>query len=284
MSSVVRSTALRAGGACVRCRKGKTKCVYENGRAPCKNCAKGMHECYLPSESMSHGGHGVSPARIQQRARESLPSERAITGTSGERQGPPPSSVSRHVSTSSEKYVDFLSSVLALAFQFAFRAHFRLLHFPFPVVAFFERVPPVGSIRALSSGTPWLPRSAETAFSSAVFSEDHATPHFLRPASFTQTVQSRFPLLRAFLPVTVPLTWPLRPSPTDSCGPWPLTYHPLPALAFCAAGSSHPHPSCRRLHLITSPSFLVAGRFFFSFRNIHSFVLQTSAVHSVFSQ
>ncbi|KAJ2894329.1 hypothetical protein MKZ38_007725 [Zalerion maritima] len=34
MASVVRSTALRAGGACVRCRKGKTKCVYENGRAP----------------------------------------------------------------------------------------------------------------------------------------------------------------------------------------------------------------------------------------------------------
>ncbi|KAK0715980.1 hypothetical protein B0H67DRAFT_487525 [Lasiosphaeris hirsuta] len=103
MASAVRSTALRAGGACVRCRKGKTKCVYENGRAPCKNCAKGMHECYLPSESMSHGGHGVSPARVQQRARESLPSERAVSGASGERQGPPASNVSRHVSSTAEK-------------------------------------------------------------------------------------------------------------------------------------------------------------------------------------
>ncbi|KAG7288242.1 hypothetical protein NEMBOFW57_007773 [Staphylotrichum longicolle] len=103
MASVVRSTALRAGGACVRCRKGKTKCVYENGRAPCKNCAKGLHDCYLPSESMSHGGHGVSPARVQQRARESLPSERTVSSTSGDRQAPPASSVSRHVSTTTEK-------------------------------------------------------------------------------------------------------------------------------------------------------------------------------------
>ncbi|KAL2133530.1 hypothetical protein VTI74DRAFT_2216 [Chaetomium olivicolor] len=103
MASVVRSTALRAGGACVRCRKGKTKCVYENGRAPCKNCAKGMHECYLPSESMSHGGHGVSPARVQQRARESLPSERAVSSASGDRQAPPASGVSRHVSNTTEK-------------------------------------------------------------------------------------------------------------------------------------------------------------------------------------
>ncbi|KAF3767336.1 hypothetical protein M406DRAFT_328420 [Cryphonectria parasitica EP155] len=84
--SAVRATALRAGGACVRCRKGKTKCVYENGRAPCKNCAKGMHECYLPSESMSHGGHGVSPARTTQRSREALPTERSnASGTHTER-------------------------------------------------------------------------------------------------------------------------------------------------------------------------------------------------------
>jgi len=103
MASVVRSTALRAGGACVRCRKGKTKCVYENGRAPCKNCAKGMHECYLPSESMSHGGHGVSPARVQQRARESLPADRAVANTSADRQVPPSSAVSRHVATTVEK-------------------------------------------------------------------------------------------------------------------------------------------------------------------------------------
>lgn len=113
MSAAVRSTALRAGGACVRCRKGKTKCVYENGRAPCKNCAKGLHECYLPSESMSHGGHGVSPARIHQaRVRESLPSERAVSGVTGDRQGVPASSVSRHVSSTTEKYVSrpFLGS------------------------------------------------------------------------------------------------------------------------------------------------------------------------------
>jgi len=105
-SSVVRSTALRAGGACVRCRKGKTKCVYENGRAPCKNCAKGMHECYLPSESMSHGGHHVTPVRVPQRSRESLPSERHNGGGgSSDRQGPSASSASRHVSSTSEKYV-----------------------------------------------------------------------------------------------------------------------------------------------------------------------------------
>ncbi|KAK3898923.1 hypothetical protein C8A05DRAFT_37477 [Staphylotrichum tortipilum] len=104
MASVVRSTALRAGGACVRCRKGKTKCVYENGRAPCKNCSKGLHDCYLPSESMSHGGHGVSPARVQQRARESLPTERTVSSTSGERQAPPASStVARHTATTTEK-------------------------------------------------------------------------------------------------------------------------------------------------------------------------------------
>ncbi len=103
MAAVVRSTALRAGGACVRCRKGKTKCVYENGRAPCKNCAKGMHECYLPSESMSHGGHGVSPARVPQRTRESLPSDRAVAGSSGDRPGAPASTVSRHVSSTTEK-------------------------------------------------------------------------------------------------------------------------------------------------------------------------------------
>ncbi|KAI0596791.1 hypothetical protein F4775DRAFT_584679 [Biscogniauxia sp. FL1348] len=79
MTSVVRGTSLRAGGACVRCRKGKTKCVYENGRAPCKNCAKGMHECYLPSESLAHhNGQSPRPAR----PRESLPGERSVSATS----------------------------------------------------------------------------------------------------------------------------------------------------------------------------------------------------------
>jgi len=85
MASVVRGTSLRAGGACVRCRKGKTKCVYENGRAPCKNCAKGMHECYLPSESLAHH-HGQSPARVS-RPRESLPhGERSASTVASDRQ------------------------------------------------------------------------------------------------------------------------------------------------------------------------------------------------------
>lgn len=123
MSSAVRSTALRAGGACVRCRKGKTKCVYDNGRAPCKNCAKGMHECYLPSESMSHGGHGVSPARVQHRVRDSLPSERIVSGVAGDRQGPPASAVSRHVSSTNDKYVPFLPSP-ARSFAAALRFFF----------------------------------------------------------------------------------------------------------------------------------------------------------------
>ncbi|KAK7957817.1 fungal specific transcription factor domain-containing protein [Apiospora saccharicola] len=90
MSSVARGTSLRAGGACVRCRKGKTKCVYENGRAPCKNCAKGMHECYLPSESMAHH-HGQSPARVTvSRPRESLPGgERSVSASANEGQPAP---------------------------------------------------------------------------------------------------------------------------------------------------------------------------------------------------
>lgn len=106
-SGVVRSTALRAGGACVRCRKGKTKCVYENGRAPCKNCAKGMHECYLPSESMAHH-HGQSPARhttassSHRPARESLPG--AGPGASdSSRQAAVGSAAARHVHAASEK-------------------------------------------------------------------------------------------------------------------------------------------------------------------------------------
>lgn len=104
-SGVVRSTALRAGGACVRCRKGKTKCVYENGRAPCKNCAKGMHECYLPSESMAHH-HGQSPARhasssAHRPARDSLPA--AGAGATDARQPVVGSTSARHVQAASEK-------------------------------------------------------------------------------------------------------------------------------------------------------------------------------------
>ncbi|KAF4438309.1 general repressor of transcription [Fusarium acutatum] len=102
-SGVVRSTALRAGGACVRCRKGKTKCVYENGRAPCKNCAKGMHDCYLPSESMAHH-HGQSPARHanpHRPPRDSLPA--AGPGVVAEaRQPVVGSSAARHVQTGSD--------------------------------------------------------------------------------------------------------------------------------------------------------------------------------------
>lgn len=118
--SAVRATALRAGGACVRCRKGKTKCVYENGRAPCKNCSKGMHECYLPSESMSHGGHGVSPARVTHRVREALPSERASSGGAGAgdpRHGPAHSTAvaSRNAAPANEKYVSNISFFFSLS-------------------------------------------------------------------------------------------------------------------------------------------------------------------------
>ncbi|KAI0844367.1 hypothetical protein F5Y00DRAFT_256048 [Daldinia vernicosa] len=101
MASVVRGTSLRAGGACVRCRKGKTKCVYENGRAPCRNCAKGMHECYLPSESMAHH-HGQSPARPP-RPRESLPGERSVSATSDRQPVASGTVLPRNMQTNSEK-------------------------------------------------------------------------------------------------------------------------------------------------------------------------------------
>lgn len=104
MSGVIRSTALRAGGACVRCRKGKTKCVYDRGPSnPCKNCAKGMHDCYLPSESVSHHS-GQSPARhaaSSRPARESLPA--SGSGSSDSRQAVVGSSGPRHTQSSSEK-------------------------------------------------------------------------------------------------------------------------------------------------------------------------------------
>ncbi|KOS23312.1 putative transcriptional regulatory protein [Escovopsis weberi] len=104
MASAVRNTALRAGGACVRCRKGKTKCVYENGRAPCKNCAKGMHECYLPSESMAHH-HGQSPARHpagHRPARDHVPASSG-PGASDNRQPAVGSGGARHVPPNAEK-------------------------------------------------------------------------------------------------------------------------------------------------------------------------------------
>ncbi|KAI1133810.1 hypothetical protein F5Y05DRAFT_406994 [Hypoxylon sp. FL0543] len=101
MASVVRGTSLRAGGACVRCRKGKTKCVYENGRAPCRNCAKGMHECYLPTDSMAHH-HGQSPARP--RPRESLPGgERSVSATSDRQPVSTGAVLPRNVQANSEK-------------------------------------------------------------------------------------------------------------------------------------------------------------------------------------
>ncbi|KAI1822289.1 hypothetical protein F4861DRAFT_532376 [Xylaria intraflava] len=99
--SVVRGTSLRAGGACVRCRKGKTKCVYDNGRAPCKNCAKGLHECYLPSESTAHV-HGQSPARLP-RPRDSLPGDRNVSATSERQPAAAGAVMPRNLQTSNEK-------------------------------------------------------------------------------------------------------------------------------------------------------------------------------------
>ncbi|KAI1123450.1 hypothetical protein F5Y10DRAFT_251854 [Nemania abortiva] len=101
MTSVVRGTSLRAGGACVRCRKGKTKCVYDNGRAPCKNCAKGMHECYLPSESNAHL-HGQSPARVA-RPRESLPGDRTVATTSDRQPAATGAVIPRNLQATNEK-------------------------------------------------------------------------------------------------------------------------------------------------------------------------------------
>ncbi|KAJ4158718.1 uncharacterized protein LMH87_009232 [Akanthomyces muscarius] len=104
MSGVIRSTALRAGGACVRCRKGKTKCVYDRGPSqPCKNCSKGMHDCYLPSESAAHH-NGQSPARHTNQSRPSRDSLPASgSGSSDARQAVVGSSGPRHTQTSSEK-------------------------------------------------------------------------------------------------------------------------------------------------------------------------------------
>ncbi|KAJ8108710.1 hypothetical protein ONZ43_g6343 [Nemania bipapillata] len=101
MASVARGTSLRAGGACVRCRKGKTKCVYDNGRAPCKNCAKGMHDCYLPSESNAHL-HGQSPARVA-RPRESLPGDRNVPTTSDRQPAAAGAVIPRNLQTANEK-------------------------------------------------------------------------------------------------------------------------------------------------------------------------------------
>lgn len=95
-------TSLRAGGACVRCRKGKTKCVYENGRPPCKNCSKGLHECYLPSESLAHH-HGQSPARVTRPARESLPGDRSTSNAGERQQAATQSHGSRPAQSNSEK-------------------------------------------------------------------------------------------------------------------------------------------------------------------------------------
>lgn len=137
-SGVVRSTALRAGGACVRCRKGKTKCVYENGRAPCKNCAKGMHDCYLPSETMAHH-HGQSPARHanpHRPPRDNLPAAGPSAATEA-RQPVVGSSAARHVQTGSDKYVvNFLSSRLIFPSCF----HFSI------IVSVLDRFPTSGFI------------------------------------------------------------------------------------------------------------------------------------------
>lgn len=53
---------------------------------------------------MSHGGHGVSPARIPQRNRDSLPSDARSTGGAGvDRSVPNPSAASRHTAIGTEK-------------------------------------------------------------------------------------------------------------------------------------------------------------------------------------
>ncbi|PTD06741.1 hypothetical protein FCULG_00006755 [Fusarium culmorum] len=110
MASSIRSTtALRAGSACTRCRKGKTKCVYESGRPPCKNCAKGMHDCYLPSESLQHHGGG-SPARHAShphRPRDNVP---AAAAPAAERQPVVGAAPTRHAQTGSDKLTPELIS------------------------------------------------------------------------------------------------------------------------------------------------------------------------------
>jgi hypothetical protein len=191
MASVVRSTALRAGGACVRCRKGKTKCVYENGRSPCKNCAKGMHECYLPSESMSHGGHGVSPARVQQRARESLPSERTVSSTSGDRQAPPPSSVSRHVSTTTEKYVPFSFPVFPTFARIAQLFSCVGAWFPVPTLIFPPRFP-VAPLPAPFSFRARAPSTRRVPQFLALAPAGQAVPIFPTRTSFPKPARAIF--------------------------------------------------------------------------------------------
>lgn len=87
----------------MRCRKGKTKCVYENGRAPCKNCAKGMHDCYLPSETMAHH-HGQSPARhvnAHRPPRDAIPASGA--GGAAEARQAVVGNAARHVQANPEK-------------------------------------------------------------------------------------------------------------------------------------------------------------------------------------
>jgi hypothetical protein len=107
MASASRTQTLRAGAACQRCRRGKTRCVYENGQPPCKNCAKGMHDCYLPSEGMT-ASHTTSPARNLHRPRDSLP-ERGLSSSTAERTGSAASALPRHAASGFEKYVYHLS-------------------------------------------------------------------------------------------------------------------------------------------------------------------------------
>lgn len=239
MASVVRSTALRAGGACVRCRKGKTKCVYEGGRAPCKNCAKGMHDCYLPTDSMSHGAHGVSPARVQQRARESLASERAVSSTSGDRQAPPPSSAARHVSTTTEKYVYFYFLFFSLMFPFAFgqnRCFFTILRgcAGFSGCARILLVH-ISLFSFLSRALRWQ-RLFSRPLPVASTTPSPGSPNFLRPAFISQTGTRNF-----------------SPAP---CAPSRLTPRSVLALARNERSSSPsgaPCQSCR----IRSAAFLL---------------------------
>lgn len=223
----------------MRCRKGKTKCVYENGRAPCKNCAKGLHDCYLPSESMSHGGHGVSPARVQQRARESLPSERTVSSTSGDRQAPPASSVSRHVSTTTEKYVHFSflsvdSFVFLLQFHFGFfflcagGCLFWFASFLSFSALFSGRAPSAAPFFARSR----LPPPAESfRFASWLPEARRQAPIFSAGLQFPKPAHAIFPCSVRTLPSHLRLSWPWHTanggrrsdSPCHSCRNPPAT-------------------------------------------------------------
>jgi hypothetical protein len=160
-----------------------------------------MHACYLPSESATRGGHGVSPARVQQRPRESLPSERAVSNASGDRQAPPASGVSRHVPTVIEKYVSSLSLLHAHR-QSASIIHSQVkrcassLH----VYLVFDSIYPVISLASGRSvcPAPFFSRSRLPPLAEFIFlrshSEGQASPNFLPPGPHFPNRHAQFSL------------------------------------------------------------------------------------------